>query len=147
MFMTDSDLRSNVAWEEKLSAAPATCARLASWHATGETAMRPAHSQKSSCVVGKRWVSAGDAAAAFDPVSSLGIGFSLRSGMEAARVAVAWAEKDDGPAAGYTVSVNNIYSDYRKRLNRIYRRERRWPEAAFWARRHCHESVEASEAR
>jgi len=67
--------------------------------------------------------------------------------MEAAHVAVAWAEKDDGPPARYIVSVNNIYSDYRKRLKRIYRRERRWPEPAFWARRHGHERVDAREAR
>jgi flavin-dependent dehydrogenase len=136
MFMTDSDLRNKAAWEERLALAPATGARLASWHETGEAVMRAANSQKSVMVIGKGWVSAGDAAAAFDPVSSLGIGFSLRSGTEAARVAVAAAEKDDGLAAAYAASINGIYADYRRRLRRIYWAERRWPTSPFWARRH-----------
>lgn len=136
MFMTDSDLRTQAAWEEKLALAPATRARLASWRQTGEAAMRPANSQESAKVCGQRWVCAGDAAAAFDPVSSLGVGFSLRSGMEAARIAVAAAEDDDGPAAGYAASVQSICANYRARLRRIYLAERRWPQAPFWARRH-----------
>ena len=52
--------------------------------------------------------------------------FSLRSGMEATRVAVACGRKDDGPAAGYAVSVNNVYSDTAS-FEQDYRRERRWP--------------------
>ena len=143
MFMTDADVRSRFTWEEKLAVAPATSARLVSWLASGETAVRAAHSQKSDSVVGKRWVSAGDAAAAFDPVSSLGIGFSLRCGIESARVAVAAVEQDDGPAVAYAASVTRIYADYRDRLRRIYRREGRWPESAFWARRHGSHNAEA----
>ena len=81
-------------------------------------------------------MAAGDAVAAFDPISSLGIGFSLRSGMEAARVAAAAIERDEGPAAAYTASIAHIYADYRTRLRRIYQVERRWPQAPFWARRH-----------
>jgi flavin-dependent dehydrogenase len=80
-------------------------------------------------------VAAGDAAAAFDPVSALGIGFSLRSGMEAARVAVAAAEGDDEAAAAYAAGVTRIYEDYRARHHGIYLQERRWPDAPFWARR------------
>jgi flavin-dependent dehydrogenase len=135
MFMTDSDLRAKTSWDERLARAPATSARLTSWHPTGEDTVRAAHSQKSGMVVGKGWVSAGDAAVAFEPVSSLGIGFSLRSGIEAARVAVAAAEKDDSLAMVFEASVSGIYSDYRRRLRRIYCRERRWPTALFWVRR------------
>jgi flavin-dependent dehydrogenase len=135
MFMTDSDLRSNTSWHERLAGAPTTSARLTCWRPTGEYTVRAAHSQKSGMVVGKGWVSAGDAAVAFDPVSSLGIGFSLRSGIEAARVAVAAAEKDDSQAMAFEASVGGIYADYRRRLRRIYCRERRWPTALFWVRR------------
>lgn len=136
MFMTDRDLRSKTSWDERLARAPATSARLTSWRPTGEDTVRAAHSQKSGMVVGKGWVSAGDAAVAFDPVSSLGIGFSLRSGIEAARVAAAAAEKDDSLAMAFEASVSGIYADYRRRLRRIYCRERRWPTATFWTRRH-----------
>jgi flavin-dependent dehydrogenase len=150
MFMTDADLRNNdlrnedlqnrdlqnkTNWQERLAVAPATTARLEAWRETGETAMRAANSQLSPVVVGDGWVSAGDAAAAFDPISSLGIGFALRSGMEAARVASAAAEQCSDPALGYKDSITKIYADYRQRLGRIYQKEPRWPRAVFWARR------------
>ena len=136
MFMTDSDLRNQSGWEDRLAYAPATRARLEPWCPTGEIGVRAANSQLSPTVTADGWVAAGDAAAAFDPISSLGIGFSLRSGMEAARVAAAAIERDEGPAAAYTASIAHIYADYRTRLRRIYQGERRWPQAPFWARRH-----------
>ncbi|HEX6037492.1 NAD(P)/FAD-dependent oxidoreductase, partial [Longimicrobium sp.] len=79
MFMTDSDLRRQSAWEARLEDAPATARRVERWHPTGEAAVRAAHSQITPVVTGDGWVAAGDAAAAFDPISALGIGFSLRS--------------------------------------------------------------------
>jgi flavin-dependent dehydrogenase len=135
MFMTDSDLRRASTWEARLEAAPATARRVERWRPTGETAARAANSQITPVVAGGGWVAAGDAAAAFDPVSALGIGFSLRSGMEAARVAAAAAEGDAEPAATYAASVARIYHDYRARLHAIHLQERRWPEEPFWARR------------
>jgi flavin-dependent dehydrogenase len=95
MFMTDYDLRAQASWERRLDTAPATSARLASWRPDGQQLVRAANSQCAEAVAGTGWVAAGDAAAAFDPLSSMGIGFSLRSGMEAARVAVGMLEDDD----------------------------------------------------
>jgi flavin-dependent dehydrogenase len=135
MFLTDTDLRTRTTWEDRLAVAPATHDRLATWRETGEAAVRAANSQRSQPVTGAGWVAAGDAALAFDPISSLGIGFSLRSGMEAARVAAAAAERDDGPAAAYVASIAQIYRNYRTRLRDIYQQEGRWPEEPFWARR------------
>jgi flavin-dependent dehydrogenase len=136
MRMTDTDLRHRTTWEAQLAAAPATRARLLPWRPTGATIVRAANSQQSPTLVGAGWVAAGEAALAFDPLSSLGIGFALRSGMEAARVAVAMAEQDDEPASAYVASLARIYTDYRTRLRSIYQREGRWPQAPFWARRH-----------
>jgi flavin-dependent dehydrogenase len=135
MFMTDHDLRPQSSWERRLAAAPATCARLALWQPTGETAIRAAHSQRAERAVGDGWVAAGDSAAAFDPISALGIGFSLRSGMQAARVAVAALHNEIAPADEYASSVTRIYDDYRARLRGIYEQERRWTDSPFWARR------------
>jgi len=135
MFMTDNDLRKQTSWEDRLAAAPATRARLASWQPTGQAVVRAANSQCTEIVVGKGWVVAGDTAAAFDPISALGIGFSLRSGMEAARVAVAFIESDAAPATGYAASLVRIYADYRARLRGIYELEQRWPDNVFWVRR------------
>lgn len=135
IFMTDSDLLRQSTWEARLQEAPSTRARVERWRATGQAAVRAANSQITPAVAGGGWVAAGDAAAAFDPLSSLGIGFSLRSGMEAARVAAAAAEGDDAPAAAYAGSVARIYADYRARYHALYLQERRWADGPFWARR------------
>lgn len=139
MFMTDHELRTDRPWDARLDAAPATAARLASWRADGRPLVRAANSQCAQAVTGDGWVAAGDAAAAFDPISSMGIGFSLRSGMEAARVAAGMLDGDgdgDGEAAAaYAASIRQIYADYRNRLAAIYALERRWPLEAFWRRR------------
>lgn len=135
MYMTDHDLRAQATWEMRLAAAPATGARLAAWRADGSPLVRAAHSQLAAAVTGPGWVAAGDAAAAFDPLSALGIGFALRSGMEAARVTVGMMENDPAPALAYADSVARIYADYKARLDGIYAIEQRWPAQPFWARR------------
>lgn len=135
MFMTDHDLRDRSSWEARLAACPATSRRLASWMQSGEALVRAAHSQCARAPAGAGWVAAGDAAAAFDPLSSMGIGFALRSGMEAARVVLAMLEGDDAPAQAYADSIGRIYADYLGRLAGLYALERRWPREAFWARR------------
>jgi len=136
MFMTDSDLRRQNSWEDRLARAPATTARLETWQPVGQTVVRPANSQCSQIVAGEGWVAAGDTAAAFDPISALGIGFALRSGMEAARGAVALLEHDAGAPSAYAASAVRIYDDYRTRLRAIYSLEKRWSNNPFWARRH-----------
>jgi flavin-dependent dehydrogenase len=135
MFMTDADLLRRSSWEARLEGAPATMRRVQRWRPAGEAAVRAANSQVTPVVAGGGWVAAGDAAAAFDPISALGIGFSLRSGMEAARVAAAATEGDGEAAAAYAASVTRIYQDYRARHRGIYLQERRWPDGPFWARR------------
>lgn len=135
MCMTDADLRRGSSWERRLEHAPATAGRIEGWTATGETAMRAANSQLSPVLVEAGCVAAGDAAASFDPISALGVGFALRSGMEAARVAAAACEGDTATAAAYSASVGRIYADYRSRFAAVYGHERRWPDAPFWARR------------
>ncbi|MBX3744023.1 MAG: tryptophan 7-halogenase [Verrucomicrobiae bacterium] len=137
MLMTDHDLRASREWAERLAGAPATSARIASWHPDGPSVVRAANSQSLEAPAGQGWTVAGDAAAAFDPISSMGIGFSLRSGMEAARVAVGALEGDVEPAAHYAASMRRIYADYLRRRSAIYAMERRWPESPFWARRHA----------
>lgn len=141
MFMTDADLRDAAGWEERLTSAPATEQRLARWTETGQRATRAAHSQLTPAPATNACVAAGDAAAAFDPISSLGIGFALRSGTEAARVAVASLENDPEPGAAYAASVERIYDNYRARLRGIYALERRWPQSPFWCRRAAPVSV------
>ncbi len=139
MFMTSADrLKGSAAarqarWQAALISAPLTAQRMATWRARGPTLVRAANSQCASQVAGPGWVAAGDAAAAFDPLASLGIGFALRSGMEAARAAAGALDGDTAPAQAYAESLRRIYADYRQRLRHVYALERRWPDAPFWA--------------
>ena len=135
MFMTDSNLRKERSWEDRLAFGGATKRRIQPWRETGQAVVRPANSQCCKRAAGEGWVAAGDAAATFDPISALGIGFALRSGMEAARVAAAHLDRDDAAANAYEVSVLRIYADYRARLRGIYGLEKRWTESPFWSRR------------
>lgn len=121
-------------WQRCLAEAPLTRERTATWRATADVAVRPAHSQRLTQPCGERWVAVGDAALAFDPLASLGLGFALRAGMEGARVAAAACEHDSEPAAAYAASLERIYDSYRERLVRLYALERRWAGSGFWQR-------------
>jgi flavin-dependent dehydrogenase len=118
-------------WRRCCEASPATQARVHGWEPTGERKTRPAGSQYTDPVCGPGWVAAGDAAAAFDPLASLGIGFALSSGIEAARVAAASLDGDSATAAAYAESIPRIFRDYRQRLQKFYAMERRW-DTEFW---------------
>ena len=77
--------------------------------------------------VGDGWVATGDAAAAFDPLSSQGILTAVLMGREAATAL-------DDPA-GYEARYGEIVAHFEVERLATYRREERWPAAPFWARR------------
>jgi flavin-dependent dehydrogenase len=79
---------------------------------------------------------AGDAAACFDPISSLGIGHALQSGIHAARVAEAFLNGDTQPATSYRQFLLKHFEHYLHMRQGFYRAEQRWPDAPFWQRRH-----------
>jgi len=120
-------------WQRCLDAAVLTQARTRDWRATGERAVRPAHSQHTLPSGGEHWVAVGDAVVAFDPLASMGLGFALRSGMQGARVVAAALRNDPAPGLAYAASVEQLYTEYRARLRRLYALETRWP-IGFWTR-------------
>ena len=77
---------------------------------------------------GDGWLAAGDAAASFDPLSSQGILTAVLMGSEAARCI-------DDPSS-FTARYRAIIAQYEAERRAIYERERRWPTAPFWIRRH-----------
>ena len=84
---------------------------------------------------GDGWVAAGDAAAAFDPLSSHGIGSALASGMSAAKAVAATLAGDDTagpPMKSVSAPAMPTISGTR---HAYYADERRWPQSPFWARR------------
>jgi flavin-dependent dehydrogenase len=142
-FMTDADLlaASRMATRERFVAA---------WRATSDTHRRLAghafesgprvhlaNSQVLANPSGRRWVAAGDAALAHDPLSSAGIGHALASGIESARIAHRHLDGPDMPDPRYAGDVSRHLRDYLTQRAAVYASEARWPGAPFWARRHA----------
>ncbi|MFJ2865952.1 hypothetical protein [Kitasatospora sp. NPDC087314] len=87
---------------------------------------------------GPGWVAAGDAALAFDPLSSQGIVTALHTGARAGR-AVADCPADGGRTtaalADRTAFLDGIAAAYRRNHANTYDQEQRWPLSPFWRRR------------
>jgi len=134
-FMTDADvvraarLHEPDAWLGHLDRAPRTRSRVAQATLAHGPNVCPAHSQILDPVIGDGWIAAGEAAASFDPLSSMGIGYAIASGIQAARIAAS------GNGALYATDVRRHYDAYLARRQGYYAMERRWPESPFWARR------------
>lgn len=83
-----------------------------------------------------RWLAAGDAAAAYDPLSGQGVMRALQTGRGAAG-AVAGAQSGDPRALdAYAELVDEDFRRYLRLRTEYYDREGRWPGSAFWKRRH-----------
>ncbi|MFG2842644.1 tryptophan 7-halogenase [Kitasatospora sp. NPDC048296] len=98
----------------------------------------PAHGLRLEPSAGPGWVAAGDAALAFDPLSSQGILMALHTGARAGK-AVADCLADEGRTtaalADYTAFLDGIATAYRSNHAYAYDQERRWPLSPFWGRR------------
>jgi len=80
----------------------------------------------------------GDAAASFDPLSSLGIGYAMHSGCHAARGIEHYPDKaGSSPLAGYAAAVKQQFATYVPTWRNYYQHEQRFAAAPFWQRRHA----------
>ncbi len=86
---------------------------------------------------GYRWLAVGDAALAFDPLSSKGISNALYTGMQAAGALLDSERGDREAGTRYSAHLQAIHQVYRQQLGAFYAMETRWPQAAFWANRHA----------
>jgi len=134
-FMTDADVvrTARHGWEERLP--HHTRHRVASASLDHGPVVCPAHSQILEPVIGDGWIAAGEAAAAFDPLSSMGIGYAIASGIQAARIAAATLAGNSEHARLYAADVRRHYDAYLARRQAYYAIEQRWPDSPFWARR------------
>ncbi len=140
-FMTDADiirdrrLHDADVWCQALDETLATRKRVA-----GATLLRPPTSFPSQSKIlqpmyGDHWIATGDAAVAFDPLSSMGIGYALASGIQAARMAAIAIEGGDPQMHLYDEDVVGHFNVYLERRRAYYAIERRWMKRAFWQRR------------
>lgn len=97
---------------------------------------RPAHSQIIECAAGNGWIAAGDSAVSFDPLSSLGIGHAISSGIEAARAIISYFKSDDSLIDNYARVISITFQEVLSIRRKFYLKELRWPDQLFWERRH-----------
>ncbi len=86
-------------------------------------------------VAGSDWAAAGDAAAAFDPLSSHGLTTALWSGRRVALAAAAALAGDPAPLAHYAATMREASHSFLKQRQLVYGREERWHDQPFWRRR------------
>lgn len=101
----------------------------------GSLAVRLAPSFLLDTVAADRWLAVGDAAAAYDPLSSQGIYKALADGIHAARVIAARLRSDVNMMAAYETAIADRFEDYRISRNYFYGIEARWAGSPFWRRR------------
>ncbi|MGY3437039.1 MULTISPECIES: glycine oxidase maturase GoxB [unclassified Marinovum] len=84
---------------------------------------------------GSNWLAVGDAAAAFDPLSSHGMTTALWTGAQAAKAAFALRRDDPEPARAYCDAVAQGVADFLAARAGFYGHESRFASAPFWQRR------------
>lgn len=96
-----------------------------------------AHSAVLEPCAGAGFAAAGDAALAFDPLSSQGLLNALFTGLAVAETADAHLRGDASATERYRGTIGAIAAAYRRHLALWYALEKRWPDAPFWQRRHA----------
>jgi flavin-dependent dehydrogenase len=142
-FLTDADLEAARAvaqpagFDELLARTRHVRSRLAAGGYRRIAAPRggPAASSRLVPDHGDRWVAIGDAALAFDPLSSQGILTALYGGLRAARAIGAELAGTPGSMASFSEELHHVHTAYRRNRRHIYAEEQRWAERDFWRRR------------
>lgn len=88
-------------------------------------------------VGGARWLAVGDAASAFDPISSQGIWKALEDGLRAGQAIAQWRAGGAGDEAleGHRAAVEQRFEGYLQQRAYFYEQEQRWRDAPFWRER------------
>lgn len=123
-------------WREHLAQTEHVRRRLAGYQFIGETVVRPANSYAMQPMAGEDWLAVGDAAAALDPLSSMGIYRALTSARRAAAAIQRHLYGDSSALANYAEATRRDFEEQLSRLIWSYRQERRWPDQPFWRARH-----------
>ena len=139
--MTDSDiahangLHDSSSWQRWIGAAPHTQYRLEGAGLLSGPIAASAGSRRLDRAAGETWLAVGDAAAAFDPLSSQGIIKALDSGIAAASAITEHLAGESAALLAYARSIEEDYDSYLALRTRYYRMEQRWISEPFWHRR------------
>lgn len=122
-------------WNKLLAATVHVKKRVKNAHAYDIPWVRNAFSQLTDSTTKTNFLAVGDAAVAFDPISSMGIGFAVSSACHAARAINYFFDGDSSYIQSYQLSLSDIFSNYLDLRKRYYSSERRWSDSPFWQRR------------
>lgn len=140
-FMTDPDLwgsmrRLGRSWDDLLTGT-ATAARVADSVRTSEPDVVSAISHRlARGDRDGRWLAAGDAAMAVDPLSASGLLRAMTTGRAAAMAIAHSLLGRTAPARDYERWLDAEFERYSAQRATYYARETRWPGEPFWRRRH-----------
>lgn len=91
----------------------------------------PAGTSFLHAVCADRWIACGDAAIAFDPLSSQGLVGALASGLTAAHAVC--SDNTGAALADIAARHSDVLRIYEARRSAAYAREYRWPNCPFWS--------------
>lgn len=142
IYFTDADLpasrlRTAEEFRSRLAATRHVAARAARHPWPDGTVPRrvPAHSSFLRPASGDGWIAAGDAVAAFDPLSSQGLVTALYTGLSAGEALDARLSGRDGAMPEYAARLADVEAAYRRNHRYAYASEQRWAHRPFWLRR------------
>ena len=84
---------------------------------------------------GNHWLAVGDAASAYDPISSQGIYKALHNSLEAAPAIQQWLNGNSQGLLDYRQQVGEQFISYLEQRAYFYNLEQRWPNEEFWRKR------------
>lgn len=143
VYMTDADLlprrpQSRLTfWETQLEQTIHTRARRRAFDPPASLRVVAASSSRLDRVTGRNWLAAGDAALAFDPLSSQGMRQALASGIGAGEALHRCLSGEAAALGEYGSGTQRVFAEYERLHSAYYGRERRWPQSVFWQRRHA----------
>ncbi len=140
-YMTDADLNARGSdgpiqrWQKQLDKTIHIRALINSCALESGPFIFAANSSKLNTLLDRNWLAVGDAAAAFDPLSSQGVCKALESGIRAAQVIRDYLGGEGTALRDYADEMEESFDHYLFMRNKYYGLERRWPHSSFWRRR------------
>lgn len=142
MFMTDLDMlgkgsnKAEQSWNHSIKRTQHIRPLLGPYVREKPLLIRSACSQRLYRSFGDSWLAVGDAAIAFDPLSSQGISKGMQHGSLAAKHIKAYLSGEKEALENYQAMIDDEFSNYERTRLSYYLLEKRWPHSKFWQRRH-----------
>jgi flavin-dependent dehydrogenase len=99
-------------------------------------AVAPANTARLEAFAGTDWLAVGDAAVAYDPLSSYGVTAALGTGLHAADAIQGLIAGRLQTMTDYSQLQERAFSAIWAQQTDLYAAERRWTDKRFWRRRH-----------